>query len=146
MSKNVVLITVVVLVVAVGGWYLTRPKAVVTPLDTALPIESPASESASPQATDSAVMTEIKVSASEFAFSPETLSVKKGEKVKITFQNNGKYPHDLKIDELGVTTKVTSAGQTDTVEFTASKSGNFTMYCSVGNHREQGMEGTVTVN
>lgn len=146
MSRNV-LIAVVVLALVAGGWYLMRPKTTMTPSYTQ-PTETPVgTQSATPTATEGAMMTdvtEIKVSGSEFKFTPDTLSVKKGDKVKIVFQNDGKFPHDLKIDELGVTTKVINPGQSDSVEFTVGKSGTFTMYCSVDAHRQKGMEGTVT--
>lgn len=147
MSRNLVLIAVVVLLLVVGGWFLMRPKQTVTPAPSGTESMT-ATESASPEATSGGSMMqskEVNVSATDFAFSPKVLSVKTGDKVKIVFKNNGKFPHDLKIDDLGVATKVTPAGQSDTIEFTATKTGIFTMYCSVGDHRQKGMEGTVTV-
>ncbi|OGM12817.1 hypothetical protein A3A76_00995 [Candidatus Woesebacteria bacterium RIFCSPLOWO2_01_FULL_39_23] len=88
---------------------------------------------------------EVAVEGSEFSFSPSALTVAKGEKVQITFKNTGKFPHNLVISELGVSTKTITPGTTDMVEFTADKAGTFTFYCSVGNHRAQGMEGEITI-
>jgi uncharacterized cupredoxin-like copper-binding protein len=54
----------------------------------------------------------------------------------------------LVIDELNVATKQISEGGTDSVTFTvpASAAGkSFEFYCSVGNHRQMGMVGTVNV-
>lgn len=148
MSRNLILTLVVMVVVVVGGWWLlTKSQQSTTP--TPLPTQTPPVESTpASEATEGAMMEgvkEIEVSGTEFAFAPKTLSVKKGEKVKITFTNDGKFPHNLTIDELSVATKTIGTGQTDTVEFTAEKSGTFNMYCSVGNHRAQGMEGSVSV-
>lgn len=146
MSRNLVVTIAVVLLLVVGGWFLMRPSQQATaPMTQETPTTTP---TASSEATSAASMGEIKevtISGAEFAFTPKTLSVKMGEKVKLTFKNDGKYPHDLKIDELGVATKVIGVGQSEVVEFTASKSGTFAMYCSVGNHRKQGMEGTVSI-
>ena len=88
---------------------------------------------------------EFTVEGSEFKFSPNAISVNKGDSVKITFKNVGTKPHNFIIDELDVATKTINGGETDTVEFTASKSGTFAFYCSVGSHRANGMEGTATV-
>jgi nitrosocyanin len=88
---------------------------------------------------------EITVSGNEYSFVPSSLNLKKGETVKVTFKNVGALPHDLVVDELGLKTKVVKGGDTDTVTFTADKTGTFEMYCSVGNHRAQGMKGPVQV-
>lgn len=148
MSKNVLVAIAVVLLLVVGGWYLIRPKTSTDSSTLTVPTQAPATESAVPQASEGAMtneVKEIKVSGTDYAFSPASLSVKKGEKVKIVFQNDGKFPHNLVIDELKVTTKTINVGQTDTVEFTADKAGSYSMYCSVDAHRQKGMEGTVSV-
>ena len=69
----------------------------------------------------------------------------KKEKVKLTFVNKGKLPHNLAIDELSVLTDTIPAGKSTMTEFTANQTGSFTAYCSVGNHRALGMEGEVEV-
>ncbi|MBI4101479.1 MAG: cupredoxin domain-containing protein [Candidatus Nealsonbacteria bacterium] len=89
---------------------------------------------------------EITVSASEFSFSPSSIIVKAGERVKIIFQNNGNVPHNLVIDGLGVGTKIIGSGKTETVEITApSTPGTHAFYCSIPGHRESGMEGSLIV-
>ena len=42
-------------------------------------------------------------------------------------------------------TKVIKTGETDTVEFIVDKAGTFEFYCSVGEHRNMGMVGALTV-
>lgn len=88
---------------------------------------------------------EVTVSGNEYSFSPSSLTLTKGETVKVTFKNIGTLPHDLIIDELGVATKTLKGGEMDTVTITADKAGTYKFYCSIGNHRAQGMEGTATV-
>ena len=149
MPKNTLAAVIVILLLVVAGWYFMRPKASNITNTYSTQTETPqATTSTTPSASEGAAMMEakeVKVSATDYAFSPSTLSVKKGQKVKIILQNDGKFPHNLLIDELSVATKIINAGQTDTVEFTASKTGSFSMYCSVDSHRQKGMEGTVSV-
>ena len=88
---------------------------------------------------------EIEVIATEYTFSPSTLSLTKGQKVILTFKNMGRMPHDFVVDELGIRTKTIQGGQSETVEFTPSEEGTFAFYCSVSNHRLLGMEGSLEV-
>lgn len=97
----------------------------------------------SPSATASATK-EFTVTGSSFTFDPKELRVKKGDAVRITFKNAGGF-HDFTIDEFNVKTKQIPAGEEDTIEFVADKTGSFAYYCSVGNHREMGMEGALVV-
>lgn len=87
---------------------------------------------------------EITVTSSGMTFNPKTLTVKKGDRVRITFTNGGG-THDLRVDGYNVGTKVISGGASETFEFVADQAGSFEYYCSVGSHRAMGMKGTLTV-
>ena len=89
-------------------------------------------------------MDSFTVTGSNYAMSPKTLSVKKGDTVKITFTNAGGM-HDFVIDEFSVRTNRIQGGASQTVTFVADKTGSFQYYCSVGQHRDMGMWGTLTV-
>ena len=171
MNKNKILIGTVVIVLALGGWYYfssvkapepeqtekTQPTTeaqntannpVTGSMETGeLPpgTDVGASAGASAGATVSTgVVKSFTVTGSNFAFAPNSLSVKKGDTVKITFKNsNGS--HNLVIDEFNATTPIIGSGQSAVLEFTASKTGSFEYYCSVGNHRAMGMKGTLVV-
>lgn len=86
----------------------------------------------------------ITVEGANFSFTPNTITVKKGEKVKILFKNVEGF-HDFVIDELNVRTTQLKAGAEEVVEFTPTEVGQFEFYCSVGKHRQMGMKGTLTV-
>lgn len=86
----------------------------------------------------------ITVEGGKFYYKPNTITAKKGETVRITFKNVDGL-HDFVIDEYSVATKQIQGGAEETVEFVADKVGTFEYYCSVGNHREMGMVGTLTV-
>jgi len=94
--------------------------------------------------TDASVK-EITVQANEYSFFPSLITAKVGEKVQLTFKNMGAMPHNLTIEGLNLATKTIGGGQSDVLEFTVDKSGTYLFYCSVGTHRELGMEGTLEV-
>lgn len=84
------------------------------------------------------------VDASNFKFAPSTMTVNKGDTVKITLKD-GQGSHNLEVAGFGVKTKLLNTGGTDTIQFIADKAGTFEYYCTVGNHRAMGMKGTLTV-
>jgi plastocyanin len=90
------------------------------------------------------IVKEFTVNGQNYSFSPSTLSVKKGDIVKITFKNAGGM-HDLRIEGYNVGTSIIQNGAQETFQFVADKSGTFEYYCSVGTHRQMGMKGTLTV-
>lgn len=86
----------------------------------------------------------IEVEGGSFYYAPDEIRVKRGEPVRITL-NSVDAMHDFVIDELDVKTPVIQAGETATVEFTPETAGEYTFYCSVGQHRQLGMVGTLIV-
>lgn len=84
------------------------------------------------------------VTGENFKFSPDQITVKKGDTVQIVFKNMGGF-HDFVIDEFKVKTKQIQEGASETVEFVVDKVGSYEFYCSVGKHREMGMKGTLVV-
>ena len=84
------------------------------------------------------------VTGSNFVFSPKTMTVKKGDTVKITFVNSGG-THDWNLDEFNAHSGIIQGGASKTVTFVADKAGSFEYYCAVGQHRQMGMKGTLTV-
>ena len=94
--------------------------------------------------TNQGEVKEFTVEGGNFAFTPSTMTVKKGDTVRITFKNMEGF-HDFVIDEFDVKTQQIQGGTEETVEFVADEAGTFEYYCSVGKHREMGMKGTLTV-
>ncbi|MES2014553.1 MAG: plastocyanin/azurin family copper-binding protein [Patescibacteria group bacterium] len=167
MKKNVLIPTLVVLALIGGGWYYfshkspeietpkeqasdTAPETTNTPAAGVMEtgeIPADTTSTGTGAAVDVTATVGVKtftITGSNFSFTPKTLSIKKGDHVKITFVNsNG--THNLKIDAFSVATPMIGSGESATVEFVASKAGSFEYYCSVGNHRAMGMVGTLTV-
>ena len=160
-SKVIIGVVVLLLILGGGAFFLSQNKATAPAQDhmTVSPTEamsqeemdkmSPTTDAMKQETTPSgtvegASVKEFTVTGSAFKFAPATLSVNKGDTVKITFKNSGGM-HDLVIDEFNVATKVLQTGGEETVEFVANKAGTFEYYCSVANHRQMGMVGTLTV-
>lgn len=157
------LIALITVVLLGGGWYwysMQTPDAVNVNVENSDPFGSNTDTNIPPATTNTNTPggTEISVDGSvstgvtkEFAvtnsgmtFVQKALSVKKGDRVKITFTNTGG-THDFRIDGYNVGTKVLQTGQSETFEFVADKAGSFEYFCSVGQHRANGMVGTLTV-
>ena len=86
----------------------------------------------------------IEVSASNFIYDKKEIRVKKGENIEIKF-TNGEGFHDFVIDELNVRTQRVPEGESETIRIPTDKVGTYAYYCSVGNHRAQGMEGKIII-
>ena len=97
-----------------------------------------------PEETEEESVRTISLSAANFAFSEREIRVKKGERVRVELSITEGF-HDFVIDEFSARTDRGSEGDTLVVEFVADRAGEFPFYCSVGNHRSLGMEGTFIV-
>ncbi|NDK09958.1 multicopper oxidase domain-containing protein [Candidatus Gracilibacteria bacterium] len=81
---------------------------------------------------------------SNYEYDIKEMRVKEGDEVSITFRSVDGF-HDWVVDEFDAATeKVETDGET-TVTFIADKTGTFEYYCSVGQHRANGMVGTLIV-
>ena len=87
----------------------------------------------------------VDISETEFALDPADATVPAGT-VTINVTNDGATTHNLEVEGDGV------EEITDDLEPGASgklaldlQPGSYEMYCAIGDHKEQGMEGTLTV-
>lgn len=136
MKSQTIIVAVVILLVLIGGaWYLVGTRGVPTPTPT--PTETPGIIVGQPDKI-------FEVEGKPFEFSLKELRVKKDDVVRITFKNTQGF-HDLTVDGYDVKTKQIQAGESDTIQFKADKAGTYPIFCSVGTHRQQGMEGALVV-
>ena len=147
---NKVLIILVVLLLAGGVWYMFTQNKTSGPTtvpdkktETSVTAQTTPSASQVTGAMEEATKT-IAVSGKPFEFTPKEITVKKGETVKIVFTNTQGF-HDWTLEGYNVKTKQLQAGQSEAVTFVAEKAGTFAYYCGVGNHRDQGMKGSLIV-
>jgi len=148
-NLNPLLVIVVLIIIAAVGVMLwlgngkNNNQAVKVVATIAPTVE--VSPTAVPSATGSATnVKEFTVEGGAFYFKPNVIKVKKGDTVKITFNNVGG-THNFVLDEYKVKTDVLASGKSTVVTFTADKIGTFEYYCGVGNHRAMGMTGKLTV-
>ncbi len=151
MSMMIIGVVIILAVVGFAGMKLlnnnTQPTSDEAMENQKMTAETSVAPSAAPSnamAAESSTAKVITMDAGSFYYSVKTITVKKGEKVKIIMTSRDMM-HDLNIDELGVKLPITKSGETNSIEFTAGKVGTFEYYCSVGQHRKQGQVGKITV-
>ena len=133
---NKIILIIIIILIVVIGWYSLLRVGYQTPTE----ISAPEGEGVSPSEVK-----EITVVGTEFAFSPSVITVQAAQKIKLSFKNEGRAPHNLIINGLGISTKTIGSNQQDTIGFTAPASGTFTFFCSIPGHRSSGMEGSLKV-
>lgn len=97
-----------------------------------------------PVQTSQSVVKTFTIVGANFSFTPNQITVNKGDTVKIIFQDSDGH-HNLSIDGYNVQTQTIDSGQTSEITFIADKTGSFQYYCSVPTHKDRGMVGTLTV-
>ena len=90
--------------------------------------------------------TTVDVKATEFAFSLSTTDFSAGT-YTFTMKNDGQATHAMAMEGPGLSNpKSSTAGPGGTSTLTVTlQSGTYTLYCPVANHRQQGMQTTLTV-
>jgi cytochrome c oxidase subunit 2 len=81
---------------------------------------------------------------SDFEYDVKEIRVKRGETVTINL-TVAEGMHDWRVDEFGAMTEVIEVGEVGSVTFVADIVGTFEYYCSVGQHRANGMVGNLIV-
>lgn len=110
--------------------------------------EEQTSEEETTQESESEVR-EVVVEGGSYFYEPENIDVEQGETVRFIFENTGGL-HDLVLEDSDgndvAGTEQINGGESDSFTYTFEDTEDFEFYCSIGSHRAQGMEGTVTVN
>ncbi len=155
--KYALSIVIALLVVVLGYWLFAgraeSPTEVVTGGDELITgtdveegsdelLEQEANEQA-PQAGDERTVT-FDVKGTNFAFDVTEMTVNQGDTVVVSFESVEGF-HDWVLDEFDAATEQVRPGNPTSVTFVANEAGTYEYYCSVGNHRAQGMVGTLTV-
>lgn len=80
----------------------------------------------------------------ELLFDPTEITIPAGARVRLTFVNESTVPHNLTFDGpiTAATENVVDPGESETIEFTAPESGEYTYVCTL----HPGMEGTLTID
>ena len=133
--------------------------ALIGALLAACGLSGPSGPTPTPAAPENGVLA---VSAAEWRFQPSRIVLRQGEQVRIELRNDGAILHDLKIEDLsadGVQSQSSGPlsgnegelfvgadpGKEGTLVFTPTETGAFTYYCTIPQHRQLGMKGTIIV-
>ena len=89
----------------------------------------------------------ITISESEYKLTPSAVTVAKPGTYEFKAVNNGSVTHALEIEGNGVEeeTAHVAPGKSATVKVTFKGAGSYEMYCPIDGHRDQGMEGKITI-
>ena len=79
----------------------------------------------------------------DFRFDPKALNVKTGQKVTLTFKNEGKAEHNFTVSSPSVD-KDAENGKTVSVSFTPDQAGKIQFFCKY--HKSRGMVATLDVS
>ena len=90
---------------------------------------------------------EISLSATEFSFDPGTIQIDQPGTYTFTLTNDGSTQHALEVEGQGIEQEIDelSPGDSGQLTVTFTKTGTYEFYCPVDGHRDQGMEGDLTV-
>ncbi|WP_028784589.1 plastocyanin/azurin family copper-binding protein [Thalassobacillus devorans] len=104
----------------------------------------------------------VTIQTKDFSFGPSNVTLRSGEKVILTLENQGEVDHDLEI--IGLTTTESHAndpahehgtenlhlhaspGEQATIAFIPAESGIYQFVCTLPRHEEAGMVGTFTIS
>ena len=88
----------------------------------------------------------IDVIARDFEFDPSTITIDSAGSYTFELKNEGSATHALEIEGNGVEAETPEIGGGEEAEVTIDLAeGEYELYCPVDGHRQQGMEGTITV-
>ncbi|HEV2059305.1 MAG TPA: cupredoxin domain-containing protein [Solirubrobacteraceae bacterium] len=116
--------------------------------DTAAPPPPPAATQTDTAADEQPAAATVEVAADpggDLDYVQDSLTARAGS-VTFAFTNESSIPHDFNIEQDGEqvdgTEVITQSEEDLTVDL---EPGQYTYYCSVANHREEGMEGELTI-
>ncbi|MCR4322799.1 MAG: cupredoxin domain-containing protein [Candidatus Azambacteria bacterium] len=150
MSRNIILIMLIIVAVAIGGFFLYQELGKKTPADGApstttqelVPITSGQANAGAQGNTEGKYHQIVTIDSQSFFFNPDVFTVKRGEKVTINVRAQG--DHTFVIDELKINKK-TPDGVTTKIEFTPEQEGALRFYCDKPGHKEAGQMGVIIV-
>ncbi len=87
---------------------------------------------------------EVKVVATEFAYSPNEVTVAAGRPINLTLVNEGSVPHDLVVADFDLHVEAWP-GQSSTAGFAPSEPGQYSIVCTYAGHAGAGMRATMIV-
>lgn len=140
MNTRIYLFAVLALTVLASGCTGGTPDAE-TPSEEDSPVGNPDEAATNMSEVDRT----ITVSGGNYYFEPDTINVSVNETVRFVLENEGGF-HDLVIPALDSGTERINGGETSSFTVKFTEEGSYDFICSVGNHAQRGMRGTIQVS
>jgi uncharacterized cupredoxin-like copper-binding protein len=107
-------------------------------------------KSAAPASSSSSgsVVQTVNVTETEFKLDPANPRISKPGEVEFKVKNDGQTQHTIEVEGPGGEKElepVLDPGKSGTLKVNLDKAGRFEWYCPVGNHKDLGMKGVITV-
>jgi uncharacterized cupredoxin-like copper-binding protein len=88
----------------------------------------------------------VEIVETDFALDPASVTVEAAGETTFRVVNDGATTHALEIEGGGIEEETEEIAPGESAELTVElDDGEYELYCPIGNHREQGMEGTLVV-
>jgi uncharacterized cupredoxin-like copper-binding protein len=98
------------------------------------------------EATNGTASQTFSISLNDFSLTPMTLTIEQAGTYAFDAVNDGGVDHALEIEGAGVEEETDTIGPGESASMTVDlESGTYEMYCPIGNHRDLGMLGEITV-
>ena len=98
------------------------------------------------EATNGTSSQTFSITESDFTLTPATVTIDAAGTYTFEATNDGGVDHSLEIEGSGVEEVTETIGPGESASITVDlESGTYEMYCPIGNHRDLGMSGEVTV-
>jgi uncharacterized cupredoxin-like copper-binding protein len=142
MSKSVVWIVLgfIVGIGVVAAYMVSNPKQ---------SVQTPTENSDKSEELDEDIKNEdaieVTVKMSEYIISPSVISIEEDKDATFVIKNLGFTTHNFVSEELGIYSGVIPPGESKTITVMANEPGEYDFYCSIGDHRNNGMEGVLIV-
>ncbi len=99
-------------------------------------------------ASDKEITADYILNLSNYSFEPNTIITQAGATITVQLTNT-QGTHDFVIDELDIQSSTLQTGESKLLTITIPEDGagkELPFYCSIGNHRQMGMEGTLIIS
>lgn len=113
-------------------------------LGRALSSDGPGTPAVSGAADDGAVDATVAVSLTEFAISPDPITVAAGGQLDVT--NDGSAEHNLIVRDTEVGTEDLAAGEGAALDLSPLEAGTYEVFCSIAGHEAAGMVGELVIS
>jgi uncharacterized cupredoxin-like copper-binding protein len=130
-----------------GNHELVRYLAAIATLASALALAGcGGDDGGGEEATNGTASQTFSIVESDFTLSPATVTVDGPGTYTFEATNDGGVDHALEIEGNGIEEETDTIGPGESASVTVDlESGTYEMYCPIGNHRDLGMSGEITV-